>query len=62
MDAFMNGVILVEATALSILAALWMTWIGLRGLFNLMPHARLQTIPVRKEALGTAVGSRSHAA
>jgi hypothetical protein len=37
METFMNGAIVIEGTLLSFLVALWMTWLGLRGLFRLMP-------------------------
>jgi hypothetical protein len=43
MESFMNGAILIEATLLSFLLGLWVTWIGLRGLFRLMPGARFET-------------------
>jgi hypothetical protein len=37
METFMNGAMMIEGAMLSFLLALWMTWIGLRGLFRLMP-------------------------
>lgn len=37
METFMGGAMVVEATLLSFLLALWMTWMGLRGLFRLIP-------------------------
>jgi len=37
METFMSGVMVIEGALLSFLLALWMTWIGLRGLFRLMP-------------------------
>jgi hypothetical protein len=37
METFMNGAMVIEAALLSFLLALWMTWTGLRGLFQLMP-------------------------
>jgi hypothetical protein len=37
MEALMNGAMVIEGGVLSFLLALWMTWIGLRGLFRLMP-------------------------
>jgi hypothetical protein len=37
METFMNGAMVIEGGLLSFLLALWMTWIGLRGLFRLMP-------------------------
>jgi hypothetical protein len=42
METFMNGAMMVEAAMLSILLALWMTWMCLSGLFRLLPiRARL---------------------
>jgi hypothetical protein len=37
MEALLNGSILIEATVLSFLLALWVAWLSLRGLFRLMP-------------------------
>jgi len=37
METFMSGAMVVEGALLSFLLALWMTWLGLRGLFRLMP-------------------------
>ena len=37
METFMNGAMVIEGGVLSFLLALWITWIGLRGLFRLMP-------------------------
>jgi len=37
METFMNGAMVVEGALLSFLLALWMTWLGLSGLFRLMP-------------------------
>jgi len=37
METFMNGAMVVEGALLSFLLALWMTWLGLNGLFRLMP-------------------------
>jgi hypothetical protein len=37
METFMNGAMMIEGALLSFLLSLWMTWIGLRGLFRLMP-------------------------
>jgi hypothetical protein len=60
MESFTNGAILVEATLLSFLLALWVTWIGLRGLFRLMPGARLEAVPIRLGARHGAAASGSH--
>jgi hypothetical protein len=37
MQTFMNGAMVIEGGLLSFLLALGMTWIGLHGLFRLMP-------------------------
>jgi len=37
METFMSGAMVIEGALLSFLLALWMTWMGLRGLFRLMP-------------------------
>ena len=40
METFMSGATVVEGALLSFLLALWMTWLGLRGLFRMMPVTR----------------------
>ena len=50
MESFINGAELIEATLASFLLALWVTWIGLRGLFRLMPGRRLEVVPIRLAA------------
>jgi hypothetical protein len=37
METFMSGAMVIEGALLSFLLALWMTWLGLRGLFHLLP-------------------------
>ena len=37
METFMSGAMVIEGALLSFLLALWTTWLGLRGLFRLMP-------------------------
>lgn len=37
MESFMSGAMVVEAGLLSVLLAVWITWLGLRGMFWLMP-------------------------
>ena len=37
METFMSGAMVIEGALLSFLLALWMTWLGLTGLFRLMP-------------------------
>jgi hypothetical protein len=39
METFMNGAMVIEGEVLSFLLALCMTWLGLNGLFRLMPSA-----------------------
>jgi hypothetical protein len=50
METLMNGTVFIEATLLSLLFALWATWIALRGLFRLMPGIKLQAVPTRDAA------------
>ena len=47
MESFMDIALLIEATMLSFLLALWITWMGLRGLFRIMPGARFDAAPIR---------------
>ena len=37
METFMSGAMVIEGALLSFLLALCMTWLGLHGLFRLMP-------------------------
>jgi hypothetical protein len=37
MDTFMSEAIVLEAVLISVLLALWVTWLLLLGLFRLMP-------------------------
>jgi hypothetical protein len=61
MESFMNRAVLIETTLLSFLLALWTTWIGLRGLFRLMPGAKLEVVPIRVAARRDAEASGSRA-
>jgi hypothetical protein len=36
METFLSDAVVVEGALFSFLLALWMTWMGLRGLFRLM--------------------------
>jgi hypothetical protein len=47
METFMSGAMVVEGALLSFLLALWMTWLGLRGLFRLMPVTAQIVQPLR---------------
>lgn len=38
METFMSWSTVVEATLLSFFLALWITWMGLRSLFQLIPR------------------------
>jgi hypothetical protein len=62
MEALMNGAVLIETTLLSFLVALWVTWIGLRGLFRLMPGTKLEPVPIRFVARRGARASGSSVA
>ena len=48
MQNFMNLAVLIETTLVSFLVALCVAWMGLRGLFQLLPGAKLQGVPVRR--------------
>ena len=37
METLMGGAMVIEATMLSFLVALWMAWMSLRGLFRMLP-------------------------
>ena len=37
METFMGTAVVIEAMLVSILLAVWVTWMGLRGLFRMMP-------------------------
>ena len=62
MDTFMSEAIIVEALLGSVLLALWMTWLVLRGLFWLMPAKKPASQPVRVLAVRQFVGRRRNAA
>ena len=47
MGNFMSGAMVIEGALLSFLLALWMTWLGLRGLFRLMPVTSRVVQPIR---------------
>jgi len=38
METFMSWSTVIEATVLSLGLAMWIAWMGLRGLFQLMPR------------------------
>ena len=37
METFMGGAMMIETALLSFLLALWISWLGMRGIFRLMP-------------------------
>jgi hypothetical protein len=47
METFTSGAIVIEAALLSFVLALWITWLGLRGLFRLMPATTQIVQPLR---------------
>jgi hypothetical protein len=62
MDTFMSEAIIVEALLGSVLLALWMTWLVLRGLFWLMPVRKPSSQPVRVPAVRQFVSRHRNAA
>jgi hypothetical protein len=50
METWMNGAMMIQAVMLSFLMALWIAWMSLRGLFRMLPAARLEAIPFRSAA------------
>jgi hypothetical protein len=47
METFMSGAMVIEGALLSFLLALCMTWLGLHGLFRLMPVTAKIVQPIR---------------
>jgi hypothetical protein len=47
MRSFMSATFLIEVVFLSFFLALWITWMGLRGLFRLLPATTRIAPPVR---------------
>ena len=62
METFMSGAMVIEAVLLSFLLALWMAWLGLRGLFRLMPATSQTFQPIRFATSRQQGNRRSHAA
>jgi hypothetical protein len=62
MESWMSGAMLIEATMLSVLVALWIAWMSLRGLFRMLPATRLDAVPIRPTAQRRAGAIRRHAA
>lgn len=62
METWMSLAMLIYATALSFLLAMWITWMSLRSIFRMFPATRLTAVSIRAEAQrGTGTVSR-HAA
>jgi hypothetical protein len=57
METFMSGAMVIEGALLSFLLALCMTWLGLPGLFRLMPVTAKIVQPIRLVANGQ-IGNR----
>jgi hypothetical protein len=50
METLMSVAMLIYATILTFLLALWIAWMSLRGLFRMLPATRLNAAPIRAEA------------
>jgi hypothetical protein len=57
METFMSGAMVIEGALLSFLLALCMTWLGLHGLFRLMPVTARIVQPIQLVANGQ-IGNR----
>ena len=55
MESFLNGAVMIEAGLLSVLLALWITWLALRGLFH---GCSMSLQPAMKAAGGTNRATR----
>jgi len=53
METLMSLAMLVYATVLAFLAALWIAWMSLRGLFRMLPARRLAAVPTQAAPQGT---------
>jgi hypothetical protein len=62
MESLMSGAMLIEVTLLSFLLALWVTWLGLSGLFRLLPASNRNASPLRFVANRQAGNINRHAA
>jgi hypothetical protein len=47
MDTWMSEAMVIQATLLSFLMALWIAWMSLRGLFRMLPPVRITAVPIR---------------
>jgi hypothetical protein len=62
METFMGGAMMIETALLSFLLALWISWLGMRGLFRLMPAKNRSAAPVQFVANRHEGSRRQHAA
>ena len=67
MDTFMSEAIILEAALISVLLALWLTWLLMQGLFRLMPAANQAPAdrpvrPIRLVSNQRQTGTRRNAA
>jgi hypothetical protein len=62
METFMNGAMVIEGALFSFLLALCMTWLGLNGLFRLMPVTAKMVQPIRLVSDRQESSQQSHAA
>jgi len=62
METWMSGAMLIEATMLSFLVALWITCMSLRGLFRMLPATRLNAVPIRSASQRGTEAIGHHAA
>jgi hypothetical protein len=59
METLMSVAMLIYATILAFLLALWIAWMSLRGLFRMLPATKLNAVPIRSAAQrGTGTISR----
>jgi hypothetical protein len=62
METLMSLAMLIYATILAFLLALWIAWMSLRGLFRMLPATRLNAVPMRSAPQrGTGTISRNAA-
>jgi hypothetical protein len=59
METLMSVAMLIYATILAFLLALWIAWMSLRGLFRMLPATRVNVVAIRLAAQrGTGTTSR----
>lgn len=62
MESIMGAAIFIEVAFLSFLLALWAAWLGLNGLFRLLPVTSRNTSPIRFVANNGEENESRHAA